>query len=475
MDRYAYDQALAELTFARDTQLLYYDSTIADSGRTWHSEDEVKVLLQTLVSESMKRHSLPVSPGGSPMERGGYGTGRSTPLSIGANVFDDIINTLSFPKRFVQGMNTSSGSLGRYLEYEERNGHHVPRFLNLFFQTPSSSGKPLAFTLRHDPLHPLTLVFLFTSDPSDLHTLLSHLRHLDLPLRTNPQGFLNLILEQYSLTCEDQRREMENMLFKTEHKIPTVPCVPYERHLEPGPAREANLRSVESLSSAMSGLESLVCFEGLATDFMIESFDALKDLNKGSFPLASPPLPGPHSHAAMKKHFESSMANPTTQLLKDDLGFLKTSATLRMQAVDRLKRRLATHLQFLKPGGLRYGSSSELEAISLAARKCEDALKMICWVIMTCLPGLLVATILGSGIFILPEYGEGGGGTLKNVGLTKLFPVFWAVSVPITLLVAISWILWSGRRTKKYEGLAREGSPVNSSRGGIRKVNREAF
>jgi len=61
-----------------------------------------------------------------------------------------------------------------------------------------------------------------------------------------------------------------------------------------------------------------------------------------------------------------------------------------------------------------------------------------------------------------------GDGDEKSLTMAPQFYIFWAVSVPVTLLVLITWVWWSQRvEIAKFIGDWRESRKQKSVDGGI--------
>ena len=61
---------------------------------------------------------------------------------------------------------------------------------------------------------------------------------------------------------------------------------------------------------------------------------------------------------------------------------------------------------------------------------------------------------------------EAGDGDDKSLTMTPQFYIFWAVSVPVTILVLIMWIVWSQRvEIAKFIGERRQSEEQKSDGG----------
>ena len=86
-------------------------------------------------------------------------------------------------------------------------------------------------------------------------------------------------------------------------------------------------------------------------------------------------------------------------------------------------------------------------AIALETRRDSAAMKTISVVTIVFLPGTFVATLFSMDVF----HGQSADGT--GVRVASLFWVYWAVTIPLTMLVIASWLLWSRRYFEKWKGV----------------------
>lgn len=75
-------------------------------------------------------------------------------------------------------------------------------------------------------------------------------------------------------------------------------------------------------------------------------------------------------------------------------------------------------------------------------------MKTLAAVTVAFLPGTFVASFFAMPLF---EWNAVG----KSMVVSKRFWVYWAVTVPLTFLTLVIWVLWTRRQARVHRGLER--------------------
>jgi len=132
----------------------------------------------------------------------------------------------------------------------------------------------------------------------------------------------------------------------------------------------------------------------------------------------------------------------TFECVKDRIEFLKE----RLRALESLIEIAVTEFQSLdtmlyhsinqKDSRLNYSIARDSKKIAAATRKDSSAMKTIAILTIIFLPGTFIAALFSTGLFTFTE-------PSSDSIVSPEFWVYWAVALPVTILVLLIWALWS--------------------------------
>ena len=88
---------------------------------------------------------------------------------------------------------------------------------------------------------------------------------------------------------------------------------------------------------------------------------------------------------------------------------------------------------------LNFSIATDSHKIAMASRKDSSAMKAIAILTIAFLPATAIATIFSMNPF-LAQAPDG------SVVISSSFWIYWAVTIPLTVLVFVLWLLWLWRK-----------------------------
>lgn len=110
-------------------------------------------------------------------------------------------------------------------------------------------------------------------------------------------------------------------------------------------------------------------------------------------------------------------------------------------------------------------------AIAVDGKRDSIAMKTIATLGIVFLPGTFVATLFSINMF---DWGVPDGGETSSLTASPSMWIYWAITVPLTLMTLIVWMLWSRRENHKSNErlmIYRTKAPVESSSSAATKVS----
>lgn len=85
-------------------------------------------------------------------------------------------------------------------------------------------------------------------------------------------------------------------------------------------------------------------------------------------------------------------------------------------------------------------------AIAVDGKRDSIAMKTISILGIIYLPGTFVATLFSMDMF---SWGENDGRGASSLGVSSSMWVYWAVSVPLTIITCLVWVVWSRSESQR--------------------------
>lgn len=122
------------------------------------------------------------------------------------------------------------------------------------------------------------------------------------------------------------------------------------------------------------------------------------------------------------------------QIICNRLEYLVDRLHIQLTWIKRFQRDMQAHRQALEVGTATLGNKLSLE-IARESKRDASAMKAIAVLTMFFLPGTLVASLFAMPLF------NWEAPTLREV-LNQRFWIYWAVAIPATILVLMTWRIW---------------------------------
>lgn len=108
-------------------------------------------------------------------------------------------------------------------------------------------------------------------------------------------------------------------------------------------------------------------------------------------------------------------------------------------------------------------------AIAVDGKRDSIAMKTIAILGIVFLPGTFVATLFSINMF---DWGVAGSGTTSSLTVSPSMWIYWAITVPLTVLTFVIWVFWSKRenfKSSKRLMIYRTKAPIESTRAAASK------
>lgn len=108
-------------------------------------------------------------------------------------------------------------------------------------------------------------------------------------------------------------------------------------------------------------------------------------------------------------------------------------------------------------------------AIAADAKRDSIAMKTIAVLGIVFLPGTFVATLFSINMF---DWGDANGGETKSLTVSRSIWIYWAITVPLTVLTFLVWMFWSrseNNKTSERLMIYRKKGPIKSDSAAVTK------
>lgn len=102
-------------------------------------------------------------------------------------------------------------------------------------------------------------------------------------------------------------------------------------------------------------------------------------------------------------------------------------------------------------------------AIAVDGKRDSIAVKTISILGIVFLPGTFVATLFSIGMF---DWGGADSGTASSLTVSPSMWIYWAITVPLTIVTFVIWVFWSKRENHKSSKrlmIYRTKAPIESA------------
>ncbi|KAJ5472349.1 hypothetical protein N7530_006350 [Penicillium desertorum] len=132
------------------------------------------------------------------------------------------------------------------------------------------------------------------------------------------------------------------------------------------------------------------------------------------------------------------------QIVRQDVEYMRRRTVMLLSQVQQMSDRTQSQTSFM----LSVITQSDAEytaAIAMDGKRDSIAMRTISVLGIVYLPGTFVATLFSIDMF---TWGAGGEQSSSMAASSSIW-IYWAVTVPLTIITFLAWILWSKRENQK--------------------------
>ena len=350
-------------------------------------------------------------------------------IGITHRTFIEFLEYAQIPPHFAAVLADNNGITTTSQGHLDEKG--IPGTVELLVKAPLAPAINGSVYFNHDLQSSETKVALFFHEHllDRLKEVLQHNTQCNPASKTPMDPFLTLsvMMSESAAMLEDRRREIDDQVQLQEGSTGVT--------MMTRKMREASIDEYATLFSKshlcqqdLMYMERTIAFQAQLVGFFQEQHTALTSLRQ------------------RRATSDAARAQVFAQAQKTTASFGLSASQLQHMAVQvgTLSQRIRMHLAIVE-ARLSQASARNLVAISEETKRDSMAMKTIAAVTMLFLPGTFTASL-----FAMPFFGtSSGNGQGEEFEVSKWFWVYVAITVPLTLMVLLAWMIWQRWLSKK--------------------------
>ncbi|KAL2019778.1 hypothetical protein VTK56DRAFT_9222 [Thermocarpiscus australiensis] len=154
-------------------------------------------------------------------------------------------------------------------------------------------------------------------------------------------------------------------------------------------------------------------------------------------------------HTCYRGHTGTTNATAHATLRLGDCLWTPHLDLLRHRVRMQIQIAALFHLIAQQDNAIAFDTASATRSIAASSLQDSSSMKMLALVAMFFLPGSFVAALFSTPLFAWEEAAQAAGAGDISVGTRPQFALFWAVTVPLTVLVFVLYALWMCAQKKR--------------------------
>ncbi|KAF3043256.1 hypothetical protein E8E12_010023 [Didymella heteroderae] len=132
-------------------------------------------------------------------------------------------------------------------------------------------------------------------------------------------------------------------------------------------------------------------------------------------------------------------------MVAQDVEYMRRRTAMLLSQVQQMRDRVQSQTVFML-NTITQSDSEYTAAIAVDGRRDSTAMKTIAILGIVFLPGTFMATLFSSDMF---DWGNEDTGNQNTLTVSRKMWIYWVVTVPLTVLTLLMWMLWTRRDVKR--------------------------
>ncbi|PMD36553.1 hypothetical protein L207DRAFT_515075 [Hyaloscypha variabilis F] len=351
-------------------------------------------------------------------------------ISLRPEVYKSMVVTMNLPYRAIESTSVVGPFFWAAWDQDEINPH-----LQIVYRKSDVRKKGYTrgweLMLSHDVNHGITTGFAKGTPSSDMVDCIKHLKAC--VLQVGHPMLLPIIIFSHDISYKTdiKQRDARDWLRRLEHAV----SMRSEIEEREGYVKEGvvdldaiNRDLVECHSQVLwkrpkAYLEILACIDKACHNFLEK-------------------LPEERQDGEMRKLQASMLAR--LEFYRVKLQGIESYAYTTLQRLE-IQRSALYNIIAQKESKLNFQMAAEQRKIAHAGKRDSTAMKWISLIGAVFLPGAYLASVFSMTFFNFQNTGT------DQPAVAKSFWIYWAVDVPVTILIVAGWYVWEKRREAKYD------------------------
>lgn len=157
-------------------------------------------------------------------------------------------------------------------------------------------------------------------------------------------------------------------------------------------------------------------------------------------------------------------------MIRQDVEYVRKRTVMLLSQVQQMRERAQSQTTFI----LNIVTQSDAEytaAIAMDGKRDGIAMKTIAILGIVFLPGTFMATLFSINMF---DWGDADSGETSSLTVSPSMWIYWAITVPLTLLTFLVWVFWSRRENHKSNKrlmICRTKAPIESESAAATRIS----
>ncbi|KAJ9604492.1 hypothetical protein H2200_011328 [Cladophialophora chaetospira] len=148
-------------------------------------------------------------------------------------------------------------------------------------------------------------------------------------------------------------------------------------------------------------------------------------------------------------------------MIREDVEYMRRRTAMLLSQVQQMRERVQSQTGFML-NTIMQSDAEYTAAIAVDGKRDSIAMKTIAVLGIIFLPGTFVATLFSINMF---DWGFDNNGESASLSVSRSMWIYWAITVPLTVVTFLVWVLWSRRENQKSSKrlkIYRSNSPAES-------------